>query len=423
MKGKRLVKVLFTLALLLNLTFAFGIKADAEGAEKIETTVEKVNLKANAKANSIDGITAKTMLYSTTTVPKYTMYTYAPLQYAAIPVTTTHTGWMYVDYLAEGLQHADYYENVTVGLVDEANLQLFLENPYGDFEYVEYTEDSFREDEEVIDRESVFMEKGDVYYFLIVNWSENVSADIGVRAKLFTTAQRTLEQGTSKWTTVSSVDRNNSTKATWFKVKPNTTGVMSVSIKEYGYDGSSGYVTLYNKDKKVLSDKVWYSSTSDYYKAYFGVKKGTTYYIKVENSIGSYKYNNKIGVKYGVTARTDRALGNKSNAKLLKRKADATNTLFVASRSKSTDWYKFKVTEKRTTLIRFDASAIKSGNIKITAYRGSKKIDSVSISPGYKGDLSLTYGTTYGKVNAGTYYLKVEKDAKTSGKYAIRYLK
>ena len=131
MKGKRLVKVLFTLTLLLNLTFAFGIKADAEGAEKIETTVEKVNLKANAKTNSIDGITAKTMLYSTTTVPEYTMYTYAPLQYAAIPVTTTHTGWMYVDYLAENLQHADYYEYVSVGLVDEANLQLFLENPYG----------------------------------------------------------------------------------------------------------------------------------------------------------------------------------------------------------------------------------------------------------------------------------------------------
>jgi len=202
---------------------------------------------------------------------------------------------------------------------------------------------------------------------------------------------------------------------------------MTVSLREYGYHssiGSTGYVTLLNSDKKVLSEEVYYSSKNSGSRVYFGVKKGVTYYLKVTGCYGNAEYNYKYGIQYSMTSRTDRAIGTKSSAKTLKRKADATNTLFVASRSNSTDWYKFNVSSKRATRISIDTSGIKSGSLTITIYKGSTKIGADTIPASYKGQTyDITYGTTYGKANSGTYYVKVVKGTKASGKYSIRYVK
>ena len=60
--------------------------------------------------------------------------------------------------------------------------------------------------------------------------------------------------------------------------------------------------------------------------------------------------------------------------------------------------------------------------LTITFYKGSTKVDSTVLYPGNSGKFTLTYGTTYGKANAGTYYVKVTKTAKLSGKYRIKYV-
>lgn len=416
MKKRKLLIVVLSFMLLFNLAWAIEMRAEAKEDEKVTLLQDARSM----KRSTLEPIIAKPMFYSTTQVPEYTAYTLDPYYYYYTPITAEYTGWVYVDYILDRMNFQTYDDKVTIEIVDEENLRKFTDNPGGaDYESIGYSFKRFSTNEEVIDYEKIYMNKGDSYYVLAINWSPNSSATVGCRAKLFTTGQRTLNQGTSKWTTVSSINKDKETKATWFKVKPDRTGVMSVSLKCYGYDNNNGYVTLYNKDKKVLSDKVYYSDK----KVNFGVKKNVTYYIKVENCYGSYTYNYKIGVKYGMTERTDRAIGTKDKAKTLKRKADATNTLFVASRSTSTDWYKFKVTSKRETVISFNASTIRSGTIKLTVYCGKKKIGEATVYPGDSGDYYITNGTTWQKANAGTYYVKVVKDKKASGKYSIRYKK
>lgn len=109
----------------------------------------------------------------------------------------------------------------------------------------------------------------------------------------------------------------------------------------------------------------------------------------------------------------------------MSRGADATNTLFVASTSNNTDWYKIYVSSKRTTKFSINTSGIKSGTVFVSVYRGSTKIGKTlefnTSCPA--GTCTITYGTTKGKANAGTYYIKVVKGTKASGKYSIRYVK
>ena len=264
---------------------------------------------------------------------------------------------------------------------------------------------------------------GEPCYIYVEN-ANTVNMDLKIRGNIYTTGTRTLPSGTSKWTVFSGKNASGNTSETWFKVTPQTTGTMTVSLKEFGKSSSSGYVTLYNSNKTAVSNKVYYYSGNKSNRVYFGVKKGSTYYLKVTNCSGSYSNQYKLGINYSVTSRIERALGYKSNAKKLYRSADATNTLFVASTSGNTDWYKFYVPTKRTTTFSINTSGIKSGTVYVTVYKGSTKIGSTlqfgASSNG--GKYSITYGTTTGKANAGTYYIKVVKGTKASGKYSIRYV-
>jgi hypothetical protein len=159
--------------------------------------------------------------------------------------------------------------------------------------------------------------------------------------------------------------------------------------------------------------------------AYFGVKKGKTYYLKVENAYGTYAENRLFGIKYSIENAKTRTLSSKKKAKVLKRKADATKTLFIASTGTETDWYKIKVTSKRKTQIKVNTSKMKSGNLKITIYKGSKKIgDTKTITNAKSNGKTYTIkNTSSGKLTSGTYYIKVVKSTKASGRYTIRYVK
>ena len=248
-----------------------------------------------------------------------------------------------------------------------------------------------------------------------------------VRAYIYSyTNNRTLK-ASSKYLLSSAVQGNGNGKTTIkYKVVPQKTGVMTVTLKDYGLTSTSGYVTLLSKGKKAVSEKLLYSSDSDSYKVRFGVKKGTTYYIKVSDTYGSSSEAYKYGIKYSIKAATDRAISKKSKAKNLKRKASATSTLFTATGKKETDWYKIKVTAKRETKIKIDATQIRYGSdskLTITCYKGSKKIgDSTTLYPGNSVMLTIYYGD-YSKATKGTYYIKVVKSAKLSGKYSIKYVK
>lgn len=262
-----------------------------------------------------------------------------------------------------------------------------------------------------------------IYSILIRTYGANTS--VSLRPYVYSyTSGRTLP--VNKIMLTSGIKGSSTTPDLYYKIKPSKTGTIAVSITEYGMSSSAGYVTLYNSKKKAISSKTWYYSKDSSSRAYFGVKANTTYYVKISDARGAATSQYKYGVKYTNTKVKDLSLAKKSKAKTLKRKAKtATSTVFVASTSKSTDWYKFKVTKKRATQIKVNTSGIKSGKISVTVYKGSKKIGKTQTIPcsASGATYKITYGTTYGKANAGTYYVKVQQGTKASGKYSIKYVK
>ena len=436
MKGKRLISVLLSLVLVLNIAFAIEGKADAasENSElsfkecEVKTDIleaEKIvnhNLKNSRSGNEygFPEFTAKTVINSSTKTPSYKYgYGLEPDSIGVLAMKAEHTGWLWLEFTVNS-ESTD--TNVQFYLLDEANFEKIWN---GDSEYIAYDVGSCPLGESAKAIGAVHVKAGSTYYILACNEMDSgYSVDVGVRGKVFTTGSRNLSQGTSKWTIASGMgtesddNGNYYISTTWFKVKPDRTGVMTVSLKEYG-ESTNGTVRLYNSSKgTALSNSVEGS------KAYFGVKKGTTYYLKVTNCCGSFDYNYRFGIKYGMTSRTDRDLNSKSEAKKLTRKADATNTLFKASTSTSssatTDWYKIYVSSKRKTRITVNASGMSSGEMKVTLYKGSTKIGSDTIKAGYKGTFKIT--TNYSDyATKGTYYVKIVKSKMCSGKYSIRY--
>ena len=423
MKGKKIVKILCAFLMMFSIAFVADMKADAaEAGEMKGITAEADTLswdsmsvtanKARAGYYEENPFVVKTMLNSSYGAPAYTNYALDGAGYwKLIPVTPNYTGRLYLDVKVNGSSSdvmniylvTSYVEtadgiNVTWGQTQEGYT--------GYAYYGGNTDKSYY----------VPATKGQTFYVLIQEAAENTGAmSVDICARVFTTLQRTLTQGASNFALVSGVNKAGNANTTLFKVTPKTTGVLSATIKEYGYSTSDCYVQLLNANKNAVSNRVYFNSSSAGNKAYFGVKKGTTYYLKITQCAGTQNNWYKYGVKYSVTQRTDRAIGTKSSAKKLTRKAAATNTLFVASTSQSTDWYKFNVSSQRYSKVRVDASAIKSGTLYVTLYKGSKKLISGEV-PANK------YYEIYGTLAKGDYYLKVVKGTKASGKYTVRYV-
>lgn len=270
--------------------------------------------------------------------------------------------------------------------------------------------------------------KGNTYYIgvnrIYNSYNNTPKTKVQVRTYVYAYSNNRLLKQSSSWLLSSSYAKDYEQAVIKYKIVPAKTGVMTVNIKEYGYDSGSADITLLSKTKKLRSPKVWYyQSTGN--KATFGVKKGVTYYLKVENAYGTSDNLYKYGIKYSIKATTDRSLSKKSRALKLGRKKAAKAALFIAKGASENDWYKIYVSKKRETKIKVNAENIARGTgseMTITAYRGSKKIASANISPGYTNTFTLTYGSTYGKASKGTYYFKIHRSAKASGKYTIKYV-
>lgn len=432
MNKKRIVSALLALVLVINI--AFAVEAKAEASETKEVTVMTVSEDApesitrtqeavkrtGSDSFSEEPFEVKTMLYDSYSNPDYTTYKFPQSYWRIIPVTPEHTGCMYLDMKVYGNES----DMLGVYVVDS-----YKSNEEGIYD-IEYrmTEDGYYTGWNINGQETktrLFLPatKGETFWLFVQTGNDNTSnITLNIRARVFTTLQRTVNQSAKNWVTVSGINKSGKVNTTWFKIKPTKTGVLSFKLKEFGNSVSDGYVRLYNIDKKAVSNTVVYSDADDVSRAFFGVKKGRTYYVKVTNCGGSANQYYKYGVKYSVTEKTDRALGSKSDAKTLKRKAKATETLFVASTSKSTDWYKFKVEEKRITKVEIDARSIKSGNLYLYIYKGKQLLGEAKIDNNTLAVYSIKTKSS-SQALPGTYYIKVVKGTKASGKYSVKYVR
>lgn len=160
--------------------------------------------------------------------------------------------------------------------------------------------------------------------------------------------------------------------------------------------------------KKALSNAVYVSDYSP--KVTFGVKKGT-YYIKAKNNtnpdgIYQIKYTNKrIKEKSGKK---------KSRAVLLKKKRTKKGTIVAGE--KRTDWYKFRVTKRKT--VRITMKGATNDELKVAVYKGGRNIGRGTLYES-RGGVRLK---SLGKLSKGTYYIKVYRgNKKSSGWYSLSW--
>lgn len=393
--------------------------ADKTSIEKGAVTTKSGKTAVMSSDLEEPAITAASMLYSTSKEAAWTAKTVEPGYCAIIPVVAKSTGLMYMDSYTTTANGSDY---ASVYLVDSYTVDAAT----GEVSWMYYDWHYLAPGESEMGKDPIPVTANKTYYIIVSGESYNDYAVTAyVRAKVYTTGARSLTQGTSYYVNASGMNQAGDANSTFFTIKPTKSGLMTVYVSEPGATSASANITLYNSSKKAVSDTISvYTSNSTVTKAVFGVKKGTTYYVKVGN-VGMYSNNYIYGVKYDVSSLTDKNYSKKAKAKTLKRKAKATANLFTASTGTSTDWYKFKVTSKRQTVLTVNTAGMDSGKVTVTVYKGSKKVGTTTINNSYSngGKYTVTYGTTYGKANSGTYYVKVVKSKTASGKYTIRYTK
>ncbi len=187
----------------------------------------------------------------------------------------------------------------------------------------------------------------------------------------------------------------------YFKFKATSTGYVTC----YTSDGFIK-IALCNSGKKALS-----GSTYARYNPTYGVKKGKTYYFKVAssyNSEGMYAFkvkNNKISEKSGKKM---------SKASTLKR--NSTRKATITAGSSQADYYKLKLTGKKSLKIYMKGRT--NDKLKITVYRGKKKISTRTYYNNYKAYTLKSNG----KWPKGTYYIKVSRgNSKSSGWYSLKW--
>lgn len=238
-------------------------------------------------------------------------------------------------------------------------------------------------------------------------------------------------------------------KSTWIKFKPSVTGYVTLTMKNNSQSASYGYaeITFCNSKKKALgqSNEVFGTgSYADYiysawksegydnmkkancYTRTYGVKKGTTYYFKVNSDAG-------VKLTASVTSAKKGSNTSKKNATTLKAGKNATG--IVIAGEKTAYWYKINLTKSAKLKISYSAKTngtvtADNNGIKLTFYKGDNKFTSDSttyLSPVYSSSWTQLFkassaNSTQFDLDTGTYYVKVERYNKTSsGQYTLKY--
>lgn len=225
-------------------------------------------------------------------------------------------------------------------------------------------------------------------------------------------------------------------KPNYIKFKSNVTGSITLKLANASnVSDAYGYMTFCNSKKKALGKTREIFDTSDSRARLktrtYGVKKGTTYYIKIE-SVG--------GVKISASVKSiKKSAGTKlANAKSLG-KNKTINGVIIAG-SKTADWYKIRLTKKQLLKLSYTVNtngAVPSGNsiyyyngIKFTLYEsnGKKFVDDYAFGNLLAPKDTVTYyvenkqsGQKSG-LKPGTYYIKVERyNPTSSGSYTLKW--
>lgn len=234
-------------------------------------------------------------------------------------------------------------------------------------------------------------------YSSISSYSSAVAYAASTTAAYIKGNDRTLTN--KKWSAVGLKDK----QTNHLKFKATSTGYVTVYTK-----GFSGKITLRNSKKKSLSNAVSVSTYSP--NVVFGVKKGTTYYLRTASN---YNSDGGFQIRYINSKITEKSGKKKSKAVTIKAKKTKKGNIIAGS--SQADWYKFKLTKKKN--IRITMKGATNNKMSIAIYKGGKKLKTSSF---YNTTKSLTIKGS--RLTKGTYYIKVYRGTKTSsGWYSLTW--
>lgn len=215
----------------------------------------------------------------------------------------------------------------------------------------------------------------------------------------------------------------------YIKFKPSKTGYVTFKMTNAsamtGY--TAGYAALCNSNKALISTEDAFTDQQNEYvlnNITYGVKKGTTYYLRVE------LYQAGTTIKAEFKSMSKSKANKKGNAKNLG-KGKTAKGIMLANENKA-DWYKIKLSKSQQLKLSFKVKTNATGKydgMKFSVYKSNGKLFTSDaydyISRYYKdGKGGATYYMTRSNnpskklgIPKGTYYVKVERANKTSSGY------
>lgn len=213
-------------------------------------------------------------------------------------------------------------------------------------------------------------------------------------------------------------------KFIWVKYKAPANGYITVKAEASSSEVASGEWTLYNEGKlSTLSEKNIVYNTKEsaginWRMSTFGVKKNSTYYLRV-------RAYNPVKITYSFKKVNEKSGQTRSKAVNLKRQK-AISGITMADIGDTPDWYKIKLTKNSKLYFYMKIRAV--GKIRLSLYsdtgRGLIYHDFEYASKEQKitiGQKNNKTGKTSG-IAAGTYYIKIDGvDSKSSGYYTLKW--
>lgn len=212
-------------------------------------------------------------------------------------------------------------------------------------------------------------------------------------------ADRTLTDG--QWAAVGQKEA----QTNLFRFKASSTGYIRVDTADVD-DDSSVSVTLLSSSRKALSSSADSSSSPVY-----GVKKGMTYYIRARAG-----YSRGGGYRIKVTDHKISEKSGSSRSKAVNIKRDSTVKGTVIAGESRSDWYKFKLSGKKSVSLTMKGAT--NDKLRIAVYSGGKRIKTSTF---YSSTESLTIRSA-GKWKKGTYHIRVYRgNSRSSGWYSLKW--
>lgn len=395
MKKSKIISVALTLALVLTTVFAGteGVFADtAMRSNSSPSTVVK------ALADSDDGSITATDMNSTTKAQTYSV-TYSKDKPFAGAVKIPKAGTFEFNVVAGADTTIALYDSLT------ATEPVAYQNIYKSTSDEDY--DSFY----------VNVKKAGTYYLAFYT-NSTTECSSSFNAYYAPKQVANLKLSKNYW----AASTNGS--YVYYKVKASSTGYITMSFSG-GYDGNSAkyYVKVMNSSKKKnLLKSAEVVNSGKNLVTFAGVAKGT-YYVAVKTSNPYYQMNLKFKKV------TENSGSSRSKAKILSKGGTKKGTILATQTSSNADWYKIKVNSSQLVKLSFNTlTGGPSGGFRISVYSGSKTkaFGSADFYYGDPGDvMSLTTkinGVDTGRLQKGTYYVKIQKYGKGTGYYELKWL-